>query len=60
MADDKPKVEFRAGTRVSKETDARYLNGRLRPVFKSILQDDPRHDAYIARMIARDREANLG
>lgn len=58
MADSKAAVEFR--TTVDRATDARYVSGRLRPVFKSILQDDPKHDAYIQRMIERDRQANFG
>ena len=53
MADDKATVEFRSTVR--KITHERYPSGRLKPVFKSILQDDPKHDEYIARMIARDR-----
>ena len=58
MADSKATVEFR--TNVDRVTNARYLSGRLKPVFPSILQNDPKHDEYIARMIERDRQVNFG
>lgn len=41
-------------------TDKQQSGGRLVPVFKSIIQNDPKHEAYITRMIARDRELNIG
>lgn len=41
-------------------TDKVQSSGRLVPVFPSIIQDSRKHEEYIARMIARDREANFG
>lgn len=41
-------------------TDKCQKSGRLAPVFPSILQDDKRHEEYIARMILRDKTANFG
>lgn len=41
-------------------TTKRQRSGRLVPVFKSMLQSDDRHEKYIERMIARDKELNFG
>lgn len=41
-------------------TEKRQRSGRLVPIFKSILQSNRKHEEYIERMIARDKQLNLG
>lgn len=61
MADGHERVEFRVGRHgLEKATNERYLSGRLKPIFPSLVQGTAKEEEYIARMIRRDRELNWG
>lgn len=57
MANDSKRVEFCSGFEAARLVDARQPSGRLEPVFPSLLQGTAKEEAYIERMIARDRAA---
>lgn len=63
MANDKNvTVSFRLAGESQRLVDARQRGGSLVPVFPSLMGDRSkaaREEAYIARMIARDRESGL-
>lgn len=60
MANDCKRVEFCSGFEAARLVDARQPSGRLEPVFPSLLQGTAKEEAYIIKMIERDKKANLG
>ncbi len=47
-------------SKVVQATDSQQRSGRLTAVFPTILQCTAKEEAYIERMILKDREQNIG
>lgn len=59
MDEQDPRVEFRTSER-TRLVDSRSVSGRLKPVFRGLLTGSAKEEAYVARMVRRDRELNWG
>jgi len=46
--------------KIVQAVDARYPSGQFQPVFPALLTGSAEEEAYVARMVSKDKKANLG
>jgi len=56
---DKKTSRLSGSFQVSDMVDSRQASGRLTPVFRSLVSGSAKEEAYIERMIQKDREMGL-